>query len=172
MGTKIRFWMDACKNEAASKDAGRAIFDTVPWCEKGVVGEPDTVSGPVHKMQPDPREQFPAAWAAFQRDNASEGLVGTPLREVPWLGRGEVETFMHAGVKTLEQLAGMSDATITGLPGGIAMRKKAKDMIAAAASEAPLQAMQDELAKRDEQIASLREQVAELMKTRRKKVED
>lgn len=169
MGTKVRFWMDAYKNEAASKTAGRAVFDTVPWCEKGVVGESDTVSGPVHKMLPDPREEFQAAWAAFQRDNSSEGLVGTPLREVPWLGRGEVETLLHSGVKTLEQLAGMSDATITGLPGGLAMRKKAKDMLKAAEESAPAQALAEELAKRDSEIQSLKAQIAEILESKRRK---
>jgi len=29
----VRFWMDAYRNEAKTKEAGRVIFDTVPWCE-------------------------------------------------------------------------------------------------------------------------------------------
>lgn len=169
MGTQVRFYMDAYKNAQKSEEAGRPVFDTVPWCEIRVLGEPDTVSGPVHKMQPDPRERFAAGWAKFQQDAASEGLVGTPLKTVPWLERGDVETLAYAGIKTLEALASVSDGSIGSIPGGLALRKKAADMLKAAKDEAPLQKMADELARRDEQIAALKAQVAEVLEAKRKR---
>lgn len=172
MGTQVRFWMDAYKNAEKSKEAGRPVFDTVPWCEIRVLGEPDTVSGPVHKMQPDPRERFAAGWAKFQQDNASEGIVGTPLKAVPWLERGDVETLAYAGIKTLEALASVSDGAIGSIPGGIALRRKAAEMVKAAKDEAPLQRMSDEIAKRDEQIAALKAQVAEILEAKRKKAKE
>jgi len=172
VGTQVRFWMDAYKNTAKTAEAGRPVFDTVPWCEIRVLGEPDTVSGPVHKMQPDPRERFAPAWAKFQQDNASEGLVGTPLKEVPWLERGAVETLNYAGIKTLENLASVADGSLGNIPGGLALRKKARDMIAAAKNEAPLQKMSDELAKRDEQIAALKAQIGEILEAKRKKAKE
>jgi hypothetical protein len=171
-GVGVRFYEDAYKNEAKSKEAGLPVFDTVDWCEIRVLAERDTVCGPVAKMSPDPRQRFPEAWAKYQRDRSSEGLVGTPLREVAWLGRGEVETFKHAGVKTLEQLAAISDANVTKFPGGIALRQKAKDAIKAAKDAAPLQAMSDELAKRDVEIDSLKAQIAEILESKRKKAKE
>jgi hypothetical protein len=162
VGTQIRFWMDAYKNPEKSKEAGRPVFDTVAWCEKRVVGEPDTVSGPVHKMQPDPRVEFAEGWAKFLADNASEGIVGTPLTSVPWLERGDVETLAFAGIKTLEALASVSDGAISSIPGGLALRKKAADMIQAAASSAPLQRLSEENADLRAQVQALQESVREL----------
>lgn len=168
MGTQIRFWMDAYKNEPKSKEAGLPVFDTVPWCEIRVLGEPDTVSGPVHRMHPDPRLEYATAWEHFQRNNATEGIIGTPLNKVAWLEAGEVETLRGAGIRTLENLASVSDAAITRIPGGIAMRKRANDMLAAAKAEAPLQQMADELAKRDDEIRNLKTQIAEILAAKRK----
>lgn len=164
--------MDAYKNEAKSKEAGRPVFDTVPWCEIRVLGEPDTVSGPVHKMQPDPRERFAAGWAKFQQDGTSEGITGTLLKHVPWLERGDVETLAFAGIKTLENLAGVSDGAIGGIPGGLGLRTKAQEMLKAAKEEAPIQRMSDELRKRDAEIASLKAQIAEILEAKRRKAKE
>lgn len=172
MGTQIRFWNDAYKNEAKSKEAGVPVFDTVPWCEIRVVGEPDTIAGPVHRMQQYMSEPaFLAGFEEFKRNNASEGIIGTPLSKVAWLERGEVETLAYAGIRTLENLAAVSDGAITRIPGGLAMRKRAADMLAAAKSEAPLQQMSDELAKRDDEIRNLKAQITEILASKRKRRE-
>lgn len=173
-GVRVRFWEDAYKNAAKSTEAGRDIYDTVDWCEVQVLGETDTVSGPVHKLHPDPRERFPAAWAQYQRDKSTEGLVGTPLKFVPWLGAGEVETLKASKILTLEHLAEVSDASITKFPGGLELRQKARDQIRMAKESAPAQALSADLAKANAQIASLQEQIAEMAKAsaRRKKAED
>jgi len=161
----VRFWMDAYRNEAKTKEAGRVIFDTVPWCEIKVPGEHDNTLGPVHRMNPDPRQRFPEAWAAFQRDNTAEGFTGTPLKEVAWMERGDVESLAYAGVKSLEQLASVTDANLSGLSGGLSLRTKAKAALEQAASAAPALALKEELAQRDTQIAAMREQIAEMQAT-------
>jgi hypothetical protein len=164
----VRFWMDAYKNAAKTAAAGLPVFDTVPWVEIRVPGETDSISGPVHRMDPDPRARFPEAWAAFQRDEKSEGMTGTPLTVVPWLEKGDVETLRYAGVKTLEQLAGLSDGVLGNIPGALSLRQKARDMTRAASDAAPLQAMSEELQKRDAEIASLKAQVAEILEVKRR----
>ena len=162
MGTQIRFWKDSYKNEAKSKEAGIPVFDEVDWCEIRVLGEPDTVSGPWAKMPPSTREIWKDAHAQWQKDNGSEGIIGTHLSQVAWLGRGEVETLKYLGIRTVENLASVDDAQITRIPGGLALRQKAKDMLSAAKDSAPLQRMSEELAKRDAQIRDLMEMVKEL----------
>lgn len=169
MGTQVRFYEDAYKNPQKSAEAGRPVFDTVDWCEVRVLGEPDTISGPVHKMQPDPRERFPRAWEQYQRDKSTEGLTGTLLKHVTWLEKGEVETLHHAGIKTLENLASVADSAITRIPGGLVLRQKARDLLKASASEAPLQQMSEELAKRDAEIASLKTQIQEILAAKQRR---
>ena len=114
-------------------------------------------------MPNDPRIRFAAAWAAYQKDKSTEGMTGTPLSEVSWLGRGEVETFKHSGVRSVEELAGLNDANVTKFPGGLALRQKARDWIKAATESAPLQHMSEELAKRDAQISDLKAQIQEII---------
>lgn len=167
----VRFWMDAYENPAKSKEAGRKVYDTVPWCEWRVPGESDTNGGPVHLLaregpRRDPKVRFPEAWAAFERDNASEGLVGTPLKFVPWVERGDVENLAHAGVKTLEQLASITDGNLSNVPGGLGLRQKARDFIKVAEDAAPVERLSEELAKRDSEIAELKSQMAALMQAR------
>lgn len=165
----VRFWMDAWENPTKSAEAGRKVYDTVPWCEWRVPGESDTNGGPVHLLaregpKRDPRVRFPEAWAMFERNNASEGLVGTPVKFVAWLERGDVENLAQAGIKTLEQLASVTDANLGSIPGGLKLRQKARDFIKAAADSAPMERMSEELAKRDAIIADLKAQMAEVLR--------
>ena len=162
-GVMVRFWEDAYPNAVKTAEMGRKVFDTVDWCEIKVPGENDTISGPVHRMPNDPRQRFPAAWAAYQKDKSTEGMVGTPLAEVAWLGRGEVETLKASGIKSLENLAALNDANVTHFPGGLALRQKARDAIKAAEDSAPQQRMSEELAKRDQEIATLKAQINEIV---------
>lgn len=164
----VRFWEDSYPNATKTREAGTPVFDTVDWCEIKVPGERDTISGPVHRMQPDPRVRFPGAWAQYQKDKSSEGLVGMPLKEVAWLARGEVETLKAAGLKTLENLADLSDANVNCVPGGLALRAKAKAALQSAKDDAPVQKMAAELASRDAQIAELKLQMKELVEDRRR----
>jgi hypothetical protein len=161
-GLMVRFWMDALKNEAKSSETGTVVYDEVPWIEIKVPGERDTVAGPVHLMQPDPRQRFPQAWAKFQSNHATEGLTGTLLRETPFVTRGDVEALAYHGIKTVEQLSSVSDGNIGNIPGGMTLRTKARAFLKAATEQAPVQKMAEELAKRDEQIKALQEQVKEL----------
>lgn len=160
----VRFYKQPVKNEAKSKEAGRPVFDEVVFVEKKNPGERDTVIYQVRKMQPPVEVQFPEAWAAYQRDESTGGLTGTHLRSWPLLDVGEIETLIHSGVKTVEQLAEITDANISQFPGGMEMRAKAINYIRAAKESAPVQALAAEVAEKEERIAYLEEQLAALAK--------
>jgi hypothetical protein len=55
-----------------------------------------------------------------------EQLVGTPLAEIPWLTRSQVEDLMYQKIRTVEQLAEISDQVCTGAPGLYELKRKAK----------------------------------------------
>jgi hypothetical protein len=162
VGTQIRFWKDPYKNEAKSAEAGIPVFDTVDWYEIRVLGESDTIQGPWRLASAENKERWAKAHAEWMRDNSTEGIIGTPLSEVAWLARGEVETFKYSGIRTLENLAEVADNSITRIPGGLAYRQKARDMLAAAKSSSHMQQMSEELAKRDAEIDALRDAIAAL----------
>jgi hypothetical protein len=172
VGTQIRFWQDPYKNATKSAEAGLPVFDTVDWYEIRVLGETDTSSGPWHRAPASVVEKWKRAHDEWLRDNSTEGIIGTLLSEVPWLAKGEVETFKVAGIRTLENLATVADTAITRIPGGLAYRQKARDTLAAAKDTAHTQRMSEELAKRDEEIAALKVQIAEIIEAKRKKAKE
>lgn len=172
MGAQIRFWKDPYKNAEKSREAGIPVFDTVDWYEVRVLGEPDNTVGPWHRAPPEIVKQWSDSYRQWQKDNATEGIIGTPLSEVAWLERGMVETLKYLGIRTLENLANVADSSIGKIPGGLALRQKSRDTLAAAKESAPLQRMSEELAKRDEQIASLEARINDLIESKRKKAKE
>lgn len=172
MATMIRFWMDSWKDPKKSAEAGRPVYDTVAWFEKRVPGDHDSVTGPVHR-HPKLKNEFRAAWEAFERDQSCEGVVGTHLKMVPWLERGDVENLVHSGIKTLEALASVNDANVSSIPGGLKLRQKARDMLKASEASAPLQAMAEELGKLRDENKEMKSQLAEfLSESKRRKAKE
>lgn len=109
------------------------------------------------------RARFPREYQAWKA-NQEAPTEGTPLREVPWISRAQVEELAFAHVKTVEQLANLSDAQLKGaVPmNGYALRDKAKlhlEQIDGAAPAEKLRAENDEL---KANMAVLQRQMAEL----------
>lgn len=160
VGLAIRFEYIAVKDEAASDKQGKPVFNDVEYIEKRVPGDKLNI---VHKpVDDDDRKQFAQqykAWKAGLEDPES----GVPLKEWPPMTRSEVETFAYHGVRTVEDLAGMSDATCKGIGAGVMKRRdQAADYLKRANLAAPSTHLRAELAKRDNQIEALQRQLSEL----------
>ena len=59
------------------------------------------------------------------------GIKGVPIEEADFLGKDRLAFFKSVGVLTVEQLCDMSDGICQNIMGGKAMRKKAKEFLAA-----------------------------------------
>ena len=116
-------------------------------------------------VREDHKARFPQEWLAWQiKEGMIEGALAVPgwaLEEWDVLkGKDIINELRHKRFSTVEQLAGASDAQIQGLGiGGIGLREQAR----AAMRERYNAQSQDELAKRDKQIAELQAQMAELL---------
>ena len=104
------------------------------------VGDMNTVIYKVSEKLSFLEEHFPLELAAYQKTGATEiRAKGTPLGDIKGLGKRRVATLEKQDVKTVEQLAELSDASINSLGAGmVGLRKKARDHIAEAAGIEPV----------------------------------
>ena len=104
------------------------------------VGDMNTVIYKVSEKLSFLEEHFPLELAAYQKTGATEiRAKGTPLTDIKGLGKRRASTLEKQDVKTVEQLAELSDASINSLGAGMVdLRKKARDHIAGAAGIEPV----------------------------------
>ena len=104
------------------------------------VGDANTVIYKVSEKLDWLEEHFPLELAAYQKTGATEiRAKGTPLTDIKGLGKRRASTLEKQDVKTVEQLAELSDASINSLGAGMVdLRKKARDHIAGAAGIEPV----------------------------------
>lgn len=158
-GLHVEFYKGSVENGHQSQQQGRPIFDSVDMIRITVPGNQtfnvDTIASDFYK------KRFPDEWRHYTMSMEGTFTQGTPLTEWPVLSRAQVEQLRYFHFFTVEQIAGASDQQIgsIGMAGGMApqtLREKAKAYLKKASDTAADQAMVDELAKRDQQIADLR----------------
>ena len=170
----VKFTIKAKPDQDATEKNGRPCFRDVEYIDIRAPGSHDNVCRPATFRD---KERFPRHYAAFKnRTDGEDYMEGTPLAEWPLVNRSLVEEMAFFGIKTVEQLANTSDANGQQLMGFNNLKRKAVAWLEDAAKGVDAKKLKDELATRDEQIAKLIEQVAELTaaaqkpKPRKKKV--
>jgi hypothetical protein len=163
----VQFYMQAVKQNGASEREGRDIYKDEEYVWIRFPGDrTKEVKRPVDLKgtgghAPDP-VRWPHAWNAF-KNSGVQVQEGTPLESFPVLGTSTVLNFKAMNVHTVEQLASVSDSVIHNLgTGAVDLREKAKVWLKAAKDVSAATALQAELAKRDTDIAALKQQLREL----------
>ena len=161
----VKFYQRAVSNEFKSALEGRPIMEMrdfiiieVPGNNLSVI---DTFAAPEHK------DRFPVQWARYQNEKTDGDIEGTLLSEWPVLNSAVAAELKHFKFYTVEQVAQASDAQLNtlGMAAGmspLALRDKAKAYLGSAKDTALVQQQADELSKRDEIIARMEAQIAEL----------
>jgi hypothetical protein len=161
----VKFYQKAIQNEFKSALEGRPIMEMrdfiiieVPGNNLSVI---DTFAAPEHK------DRFPVQWARYQNEKTDGDIEGTLLSEWPVLNSAVAAELKHFKFYTVEQVAQASDAQLNtlGMAAGmspLALRDKAKAYLGSAKDTALVQQQADELSKRDEIIARMEAQIAEL----------
>jgi hypothetical protein len=116
--------MDSERDGLASVQAGRDIFRSV---ERVRIVIPGAVASIVVKNVDDShRERWPEAYAAFKRGQEAP-LQGMPLEEWPILNKAAIAELHHLQIRTVEELAGLSDVAVQGIGmGGQLLRERAR----------------------------------------------
>lgn len=130
----VKFYFRPVQDREATEREGRPIFKEREYVEIRIPGDQGTVlDTPVTDME---RQRFRGAYSAFKAGNA-EQVVGTPLAEVPWITRSQVEELAHLQVRSLEQLSELSDAACSKFAGLYDLKSKAKKHLENAKAAAP-----------------------------------
>jgi hypothetical protein len=148
----VKFFKLPVKNQAKSDEAERPIFEELDHIEISQPGNKDTVV--CRRIRVGDKERFPEHWRRFvDRTSESEDLTGTLLKEWPQVTTSQVEEFKFYNVRTVEQLAAITDVNLQNIMGGVALKQKAKAFLTQVTSN-------EELAK---QLKVAQAQIAELL---------
>jgi hypothetical protein len=153
----VKFLVKPFPNQTASAQEGRPIFTEREYVD---------IKGPgTHVCRPaEPKDmaRFPDHYRAFRNRTSIEGVQGTMLVEWPLMTRSQADELAFLNVKTVEQLAAMSDGMAGKMMNFYAMKRKANEWLEVSKNNAAAMQLKDELHKRDLQITALIERVAEL----------
>lgn len=123
----VEFFMKPVEVPRKSKEAGRPIYEEREMVRIAFPGDNKReYVAPAHEMhyhnaarrQVTYAERFSDSYRKFKDDN-SDQIVGTPIDHLPFLTISRRMEFKAAGIKTVEQLAGLPDVTIKKLGMGI-----------------------------------------------------
>jgi len=159
-GTVARFGMHPKRNAAKSLEAGRPIFDDVPYVRIWIAGQKDEVHRPV---TPQDKIDYPREWAAFEASKDQTAASGTPLGMLPGITASLCEEAAYFKVRTIEDLAGMPETNVGSLGmGWMQARQRARDYIEAAKGAAPIAQVRAENEELRNQLEALQRTVKEL----------
>lgn len=162
----VRFSVRPTKNEAASVSAGRPVFADTEYVEIVVPGDKQNVV--LRPVRDADKQRFGRQYAAFKAGDA-EQVTGTPLSEWPAVTRSQVEELAYFKIRTVEQLAGVSDGNLKNAGPFLALRQKARDWLEKAEGGALESKLRAELDAEKLARETLQAQVAELVAELKKK---
>lgn len=137
----VKFYIRPLRDEEASIEQGRPIYHDREYVEIRAPGnQNNVVMRPVTQMD---KQRFRQAYQAFKAGDLEQDF-GTPLTEVPWVTRSQVEELAYLKVRTLEQLVNVGDDVCTRIPGLFQLKQKATAAIAQAEKTAPFLKVQAE----------------------------
>jgi hypothetical protein len=159
-GVIIQFSVEAKLDRAASALAGRPVMKDVEYIRIMTPGSSNNV---VHRpVEPKDLESYGAQYERWQKSKENP-VVGQPLREWPPLRPSEVATLVHNNVRTVEELAEVSDSNLQRIgPGFTELRQRARDFIKAAKDEGHIASIRTELEEARAHLAATRKQLDEV----------
>ena len=109
--------------------------------------------------------RFPIEHAHFKKGQG-ELVTGMPIALWPYLSPSQIRELNNASVRTVEQIAGLSDSNAGAFAGFYSLKAKAKEFLSLAEDKAAQGKLQAELDQRDHahknEIAALKEQMEQM----------
>jgi len=161
----VRFFRKAARDDVASETEGVMRFKEVEMIQIMVPGDRDNII--VRPAGAGDIRRFGKQYEDWKRNESSEQLTGTPLELWGRLTLPQIEEYRYIGVRSIEQLAALSDASCIKLPGSQDLKRKAVAYLEVQKGEAPLRKVQAELEQRDAQVADLMSRLTALESAQR-----
>ena len=155
----VKFYSKAVKDDAKSQEAGRAIFQETVFINIKIPGDKNN---DVNRIAfPEDITRFPLHYERFRK--GQEQVIGTPLSAVPFLSEAQVEEYKALFIRTVEQLAGLSDVQASKIFGSVAHKQDAQRWLDSLKGADKLRAeFETEKEATAKMIAALNAQLAEL----------
>lgn len=157
-GVHARFYNMPVKDEAASAEAGRPIFKDKEFVEIVAAGNQNNIIK--RKATSEDKARFQAQYERFKQGDG-EQLIGTPLSEVPWLTRSQVEELNYMRIRTLEALGNLNDEACAKVAGLYDLKKRAAAHLEKAGQAAPVEALHKENEDLKNELTALKQVVQE-----------
>lgn len=158
----VKFMIRAKQDKQKTLTEGRPIYKDVEYIDIKVPGDRSTsVCRPASDAD---RQRFPEHYAAFKTRTEVDVDMGTALQEWPMISRSMAEELAFFHVKTVEQLARMSDTQCGKFMGLFAFREKAIRWLKQAEADKPLWEMDDRVGKLEQENEELRNSIKELIR--------
>jgi hypothetical protein len=165
----VKFFYKTRQDFAESKKQGRPIFKEVEYIDIKVPGDRNCcVCRPARDAD---RTRFPKHYEAFKNRTAAPE-TGTPLAEWAKIPRSAVEQLAFANVKTVEQLAALSDTYTGQIHGGNSYKRMAQEYLKRVEEEkavGDVSALKEENEDLKAKLEELMKKVDDLTKKKKKK---
>lgn len=150
----VKFFYKPRQDMAATATEGRPIFKEVLYIQ---ISTPGNRLGDVCRpMTEVDKARFLDGYNSFINRTSTEGLEGTPLLEWPQITRSQAEELSFLKIKTVEQLATVSDVHGSQIMGFLHLRDSAKKWLDTSKEQNASAKLQAKLDEQDRQIAELR----------------
>lgn len=159
-GIYPEFFIEAAPDNAATEQEGRPMFRDVEKVRVHIAGDQKTVH--TAKVTDLHRQRWKAQYEAFKAGQEAP-INGTPLSEWPLLSVSRIKELQAQGIRTVEDLAELRDSALHSLGmGGRELQKQAQVFLDSAKDTAQATRLAKELSQRDDEIALLKSQLAEM----------
>lgn len=141
-------------DDQKTKETGHEVYKSVDYVEIIIPGKKDKRNRRV--MDAD-KDRWPDQWRRYQENQDAQQVVeGLPLDKWPSIDQAMAKTLIGRNVFTVEQLANMSDQTISRLgPGVMTLKQKAKAFLALAEDQNVFEKQQSQIEDLVEQVNAL-----------------
>lgn len=159
-GCIATFYTHPVQNKHKSRIEDRPIFDPVPYVK--IVSPGDNKSVVDREVQDADKKRWPNAWRRFEAEEEGT-LDGTPLEEWGYLTVTQRAEYRHVGMRTVEQLANLSDDMVAKIgPGAREIRERAAQYLKP--QDDVVTDLRSQIADKDRQIADLEGQLSEALR--------
>lgn len=122
----VKFFLKARPDKAATEKEGRPMFKEVEYIDIKVAG--NSTAGACRPARQGDIDRFPRHYQAF-KNRVAPPESGTPLAQWGLLSTDLVAQFSFMNIKTVEQLANLSDTYASQIMGGGNFKRKAADFL-------------------------------------------
>lgn len=161
-GLIVSFYLDSVHMVFKSEEAGRPIYEDRDHIRILIPGDRNSVIERI--ASDDDKKKYATEYASYKAGkDENEQMVGTPLRQWPAMRPAMVKEMEAMNIRTVEQLADLSDAGMQNFgPGSREWKAKAAAYLGVAAGSAAAEKVAAENESLKNRIADLEAQIASL----------